>query len=92
MSASEGKTASTPRGRWMWIVVAVFALLHWDFWLWDDTTLWFGFLPAGLGYHALYSLAAGVLWMVFMRVAWPAHIEEWANAAPERPDEPRTHA
>jgi hypothetical protein len=83
-------TARARRGRWMWGVVAVFALLHWDFWLWDDTTLWFGFLPAGLGYHALYSLAAGGLWALFIRVAWPAHIEEWASAgAPERGESPR---
>jgi len=72
--------ARAPRGRWMWGVVAVFALLHWDFWLWDDKTLWFDFLPTGLAYHALYSLCAGILWLVFIRVAWPDHIEEWANA------------
>lgn len=71
-----------PRRRWMWLVVVVFTLAHWDFWLWDDRSLWFGFLPAGLGYHALYSLGAGLLWFVFIRVAWPTHIEEWANAAP----------
>jgi hypothetical protein len=70
--------ARAPRGRWMWIVVAVFALLHWDFWLWDDKDLWFGFLPAGLGYHALYSLAA-VRVARHIRVAWPDHIE-WASA------------
>ena len=64
----------------MWSVVAVFAFLHWDFWLWDDTNLWFGFLPAGLAYHALYSLAAGLLWALYIRVAWPAHIEEWARS------------
>jgi hypothetical protein len=77
-----GVTGRAPRGRWMWIVVAVFAFLHWDFWLWDDTTLWFGFLPAGLGYHALYSLCAGALWALFIRVAWPEHVEEWAGAGP----------
>ena len=79
------------RGRWMWIVVAVFALLHWDFWLWDDRTLWFGFLPAGLGYHALYSLAAGALWLAYIRVAWPAHLEEWA-AGKERTAGPEDRA
>ena len=63
----------------MWLVVAVFAFLHWDFWLWDDTTLWFGFLPAGLAYHAVYSLAAGLLWWLFIRVAWPVHVERWAR-------------
>ena len=73
-------SARAPRGRWMWVVVAVFAFLHWDFWLWDDRSLWLGFLPAGLAYHAAYSLAAGLLWLLFIRVAWPEHIEEWANA------------
>ena len=67
----------------MWGVIAVFALLHWDFWLWGDKELLFGFLPVGLGYHAFYSLAAGGLWLVYMRVAWPDHIEEWANAGAE---------
>ena len=37
MSASGDATpARAPRGRWMWGVIAVFALLHWDFWLWGD--------------------------------------------------------
>lgn len=78
-------SSRAPRGRWMWGVVAVFAFLHWDFWLWDDATLWLGFLPAGLGYHALYSLAAGALWLLFIKLAWPDHIEEWANRKPEEP-------
>ena len=77
---TNGEKGRAPRGRWMWIVVALFALLHWDFWLWDDKSLWFGFLPAGLAYHAVYSLCAGGLWLVYIRVAWPDHIEEWASA------------
>ncbi len=85
--STSGSDGRARRARWMWIVVAVFAFLHWDFWLWDDRSLWFGFLPAGLGYHALYSLGAGALWFVFIRVAWPAHVEEWANAAPDAGDE-----
>ncbi|MFN7952531.1 MAG: hypothetical protein U0610_12465 [bacterium] len=76
---------SGARGRWMWIVVLVFAVLHWDFWLWDDTSLWFGFLPAGLGYHAFYSLGAGLLWAAFIALAWPEHIEAWANSADAPP-------
>ena len=82
MSASE----RTSRGRWMWLVVALFAFLHWDFWLWDEKHLWFGFLPSALAYHALYSLGAGALWLVYMRVAWPEHIEEWANAGACEPE------
>ena len=39
---------------WVWIAVLVLALLHQDFWLWDDATLVAGFLPIGLAYHAAY--------------------------------------
>jgi hypothetical protein len=80
-------TARASRRRWMWVLVAVFAFLHWDFWLWDDTTLWLGFLPAGLAYHALYSLCAGGLWLLFIRVAWPEHVEQWASAGAGREGE-----
>ena len=38
------------------------AILHWDFWWWDDRTLLFGFMPIGLGYQALISLLAGLAW------------------------------
>jgi uncharacterized protein DUF3311 len=58
------------------LVVAAVVILHQDFWLWDDRTLVFGFLPAGLVYHLGYSvLAAATLW-VLVRFAWPRHLEE----------------
>ena len=75
-------------GRWVWFLVALFTALHYDFWLWDDRTLWFGWLPAGLGYHAFYSIAAGLLWALVIRVAWPDHLEEWANAKRPEPEPP----
>jgi len=31
--------------------------------------------------------AAGALWLVYIKVAWPDHIEEWANAG-ERASSP----
>lgn len=71
---------SSKHRRWIWVAVVVYAFLHWDFWLWDDRTLWFGFLPAGLGYHALYSIGAGLFWAAFIAIAWPDDIEAWANA------------
>lgn len=63
------------------IIVAaiVLAILHQDFWLWDDRTLWFGFLPSGLGYHALYSCAAAGLWAAAVKWAWPTDIEAFAD-------------
>ena len=60
-------------------VFVVFAALHQDFWLWNDKTLWLGFLPAGLGYHALYSLAAALFWMLVNHYAWPHRLEAWAE-------------
>jgi len=57
----------------------VLFVLHHDGWWWDDRRLVFGFLPIGLAYHAAYSLAAGILWALASRYAWPSHIEEWAD-------------
>ena len=49
-----------------WIALLALMILHHDWWLWNDGRLLFGFLPIGLGYHALISLAAAGLW------AWAA--------------------
>lgn len=45
-----------------WIALVGLMVLHQDCWFWEDGRLLFGFLPVGLGYHALISLAAGGLW------------------------------
>ncbi len=49
-----------------WMALLALVILHHDWWFWDDGRLLFGFLPIGLGYHALISLAAAALW------AWAA--------------------
>ena len=49
-----------------WIALLALMVLHHDWWFWNDGRLLFGFLPVGLAYHALISLAAGALW------AWAA--------------------
>ncbi len=54
----------------------VLAVLHQDFWLWDDGSVLLGFLPAGLAYHAGYSLAVGVFWWLVVRFAWPAGLDD----------------
>jgi hypothetical protein len=64
----------------VWILVAALFILHQDFWWWDDRTLVFGFMPVGLFYHAIFSLAAAGVWALALRFAWPSHIEEWADA------------
>ncbi len=63
------------------IAAGALAILHQDFWLWDDTTLVFGFLPIGLAYHAAYSLAAALLWFLALRYAWPEDIIAFAEGA-----------
>ena len=64
----------------VWVLVALLAILHYDFWYWDDTTLVFGFIPVGLAYQAGYSLACGILWAMAVTFAWPADLEAWADA------------
>ena len=63
----------------VWVAAIVLFALHQDCWYWDDATLVFGFLPIGLFYHAVYSLAAGCLWACAVRWAWPRRIERWAD-------------
>jgi hypothetical protein len=76
-SRSERKSSSG----WRWIVAGfvVLFVVHHDFWWWEDRTLVLGFLPIGLAYHATFSVAAGLLWALATRYAWPDHIEAWAE-------------
>ncbi len=61
------------------VVFIVLAILHQDFWNWDNPKLVFGFMPIGLAYHALYSLVAVAFWAIVMKFAWPTELEEWAE-------------
>ena len=53
-------------------LVALLAVFHQDFWLWDDPSLVMGFLPAGLAWHAGFSVVSVVVWTLVVRFAWPA--------------------
>lgn len=75
-SASKSKTRSALL---IWLGAAVLFCLHQDVWLWDDRRLLLGFLPIGLGYHAVFSILAAGLWALAIRVAWPEHLETWAS-------------
>ena len=76
------------KGKLAWALVVVLAILHYDFWYWDDKTLVMGFMPIGLFFQALISLGAGVAWYMVVRFAWPTWVEEWAegedSAQPDR--------
>ena len=77
-----GPSAGPGRRRhFAWALVAVLAVLHHDFWFWSDPTLLFGFLPVGLAWHAGYSIAACCLWALVSAMAWPTHLERWAEEA-----------
>jgi len=65
--------------RWIWAGFVVLFVAHHDFWWWDDRMLVWGGVPIGLAYHAGFSVAAGLLWALASRYAWPTHIEEWAD-------------
>lgn len=76
-----GQSDSSPGARRaVWALVVALAVLHWDFWFWDSSTLVLGFLPIGLAYHALFSIACAVTWYLVSRFAWPEHLERWADA------------
>ena len=66
-------------GKLAWALVALLAVLHYDFWNWGDRSVVFGFLPVGLLFQALISLGAAVAWALVVRCAWPTHVEEWAD-------------
>lgn len=56
------------------LVIVVLALHH-DIWLWKSRDLVFGFLPAGLAYHAGFSLVAMLVMALLVKFLWPSHLE-----------------
>lgn len=55
--------------------------LHQDFWLKDNPSLVFGFLPATLAYHMFWTVAAAFGWWCLVRFAWPLRFEEGDSPA-----------
>ena len=68
------------------ILFVVLFVLHHDFWFWSDKRLVFGFLPIGLAYHALFSIAAACLWFTALKIAWPSDLEAWADTPEQNHD------
>lgn len=61
---------------WIYLLVILLAIFHQDFWLWNDVRLVFGFMPVGLAYHALYSVAAALIWALTAQRAGPDRTEQ----------------
>ena len=57
--------------RLLYVLLALFFVLRYDLWLWDDARLFAG-LPAGLLFHVAYCFAAAILLGLLVRYAWPA--------------------
>ena len=72
------------------LVVAVAALyiLHQDIWFWRSSYLVFGFIPIGLFYHGVFSIAAALLMWLLVTYAWPSHLEREVEQTKTREDEP----
>jgi hypothetical protein len=62
----------------VWAIVVALFLLHQDFWWWNDRSLILGFMPIGLAYQAIFSIAVGLIWALASKFAWPEEIEAWA--------------
>jgi hypothetical protein len=75
------------RKRLLYVVLLLVAVLHQDFWFWSDSTLVVGFLPAGLAYHAVYTLIVALLMWLLAEYAWPTHLEEDPSATIQAADE-----
>lgn len=59
------------------LLAAAVYTLHQDFWNWSSKGPYvFGFLPIGLAYHAGYSILCAIMMFVFVKFAWPKHLEE----------------
>lgn len=67
------------KGKIIFTIFILLAILHQDFWNWDKADLVFGFMPIGLFYHAMYSLVAACFWALVIQFAWPTKLEEWAE-------------
>ncbi len=61
------------------LAIAVY-VLHQDFWNWNSRSLVAGVLPIGLAYHALYACLASAMMFIFVKLAWPKHLEDQIEA------------
>lgn len=61
------------------LAVITLYVLHQDFWFWRTVYLYtwlpLGFVPVGLFYQALFSVAASLLMWLLVKFAWPSHLE-----------------
>ena len=59
-------------------LVLTLLVLQQDYWLWNDTSLVFGFLPGCLAWHMGVSVLAAAVWLIAVCFAWPVDDEKVA--------------
>ena len=70
----------------VWGLVGSLLILHQDFWFWNNASLVWGVVPITLVYHVGLSIAAGVVWYLATRFAWPENLDEQASTDPGEGD------
>ncbi len=69
------------------VVVVALYILHQDFWFWRTAhPLVFGFVPIGLFYQAVFSIAASLVMWLLVKYAWPSHLEREVEQAKAKED------
>ncbi len=59
------------------LLLLALCVIHHDMWWWGEAEpLVFGFIPIGLAWHVLISLAAGAVWWLASRFCWPADLDQ----------------
>ena len=56
-------------------LIVLLAVLHQDFWWWDDKTIVFNFMPIGLAWHMGISIAAGIVGWLAVSFCWPRELD-----------------
>jgi hypothetical protein len=69
------------------IAVAALYILHQDIWFWRSSHLVFGFIPIGLFYQGMFSVAAALLMWLLVTFAWPSHLEREIEETPPGEDD-----
>ncbi len=61
----------------VFVLVAVLAVLHQDFWWWHTyEPLVFGFIPVNLAHHVGISIASSVVAALAVKYSWPTDVDE----------------
>ncbi len=57
-------------------MILALAVLHHDFWWWDDASLVLGWIPIGLAWHVFYAILASATWAVIVTCTGPTDAPE----------------